>query len=293
MTTSSADRKYFKRDGWIEVDGFDIPKGLDMKFEVPMKADVSINFKASVMGLSKENCNALAQHVFWKNINNPASKSVRVYAGYDGSSGGTGAYKIAEGLVWYAMVRSPPAMWMDFRCMNMFAKNCFAESEKTVSGATVEGLFMEIAQTFGYRGVMFAPAGSRNAKTRQFTIRSNPKLTINEFCSAYGFQCTVDDSTLYANATDGGAKDAYSKRNVEAVVDRDHGLLQWTVNDFKGAKARCRLNREYRMFQWVDVKSEMMPNTGGRLFVTGVRHVGHLRGAEWYTELELLRTDYN
>ena len=73
------------------------------------------------------------------------------------------------------------------------------------------------------------------------------------------------------------------------IINIESGLLMVGNVDAAGAKIRVRLNDTYSLFSWIKLESKLIPKASGYYFVLSKTHKGHLRGEEWYTELELIR----
>ena len=73
------------------------------------------------------------------------------------------------------------------------------------------------------------------------------------------------------------------------IINIESGLLMVGNVDATGAKIRVRLNDTYSLFSWIKLESQLIPKASGYYFVLSKTHKGHLRGEEWYTELELRR----
>ena len=56
-----------------------------------------------------------------------------------------------------------------------------------------------------------------------------------------------------------------------------------------GAVVRTRLDDSSGIFSWIDLRSSLVPSANGKYVIIRKKHVGHLRGNEWYTEFETIR----
>ena len=59
--------------------------------------------------------------------------------------------------------------------------------------------------------------------------------------------------------------------------------------DIAGATIRTRLDDSSKLFSWINLQSVIIPKANGLYVVIKKKHKGHLRGGEWFTELETIR----
>lgn len=281
---STKGQRFWNRIGWLDIEGYGSPPiGLDFKFEVRKIGNVYPSFKASILGLSSANINALT---VW----NPsdafkAAREISVFAGYedDGSPA-----EICRGYVMRAMPTPPPEMWMNFECMFQLEGKDVVEEPYTMF-ATIDEI---VRQLWAESGIIVSMARSANYNRTSkslFTFEGSKDLLIERFCDKFGFIAVYEDTSTATIYNRKPWRYSEPDPNRINVINTDTGLLMVGNVDMTGAKVRTRLNDRYGLCEWVRLESRLIPKASGYYFVMEKKHVGHLRGKDWYTELRLVR----
>lgn len=283
MSDSTLGQKYWNRAGYLEIEDFGkLPEGLDIKFDVRKYGNFNVQFSAGVLGLSSYHINELT---VW----NPrdaleSTREIKVFAGYESDSL---KFPIAKGFIFTARPTPPPEMWIDFNCMISIKNKVPVEEEEHMRGAEIIKVAERICKLNGY-SFTWKSSIAKNAKVN-FMISGSADGLVKHFENAFNVVAVLgdkDDITFYDNK-------AWNRmsvpNNISSVINTETGLLMVGNIDLGGATVRTRLNDRYQLFDWVRLESSLIPKANGNYFVLSKRHVGHLRGNEWYTELELIR----
>lgn len=286
---STNGQRFWNRVGWVDIEGYGIPPvGLDFKFEVEKIADVYPSFKVSVLGLSSNNINALT---VW----NPhdaisISREISVFAGYEDDGITT---PICRGFVFNALPTPPPEMWMNFECL-MSLKNKIPipqDLEEPISNGVLQDVVERIEKITGFKVSWFSKNYEIDTPA-SFTFDMSRDLVIKAFTEKYNLMAIYgDDYTVsfhdrksWLNTIPDPTRDDIP------VINLESGLLMVGNVNIAGAKIRVRLNDRFRLMQWVKLESKLIPSASGMYCVLSKKHVGHLRGKEWYTELDMIRS---
>lgn len=276
-------QKYWDRIGHIEIEGYGkIADGLDFKFEVEKIGDMYATFRAGVLGLSMPHIHALTE---WNNIEAGVKhRGIRIYAGYSSS---VGEKKLVDGYIMNAAPTSPPEMWLNIEGMTSLRKSTTVKEPRTVSGSREE-VFSEVCREMGMPSRWDAVRIDRGGDI-EFKIDGQISSLAERIARAFGGIVYDDDGT--AVLADKHAQ--YIRPNYEPqVIDIDHGLIGVPSVSIVGAVIRTRLNDSFKLYSWVNLKSSIMPKANGIYLVQSKKHVGHLRGNEWYTELDTVRKGF-
>lgn len=278
--------KYWNRVGWIEIDGVEIPtRGLDIKFDVEKIGDVYPKWNASILGLSLD---TIRKITVW----NPAvaaskMRGIRVYAGYDGI---VGPKLLVKGTIMHAIPTSPPEMWLNMSGFMSMKDRRMISAPYKLRGKSKEEIFFEICNKLGKKG-RYEVKYDEYAWIKhgyQFSMEGMYGDLPTRFANQFDLVVYLDDETLVATDKNGQMK-PQPKMSSPEIIDIDHGLISVAGIDIKGATIRTRLNDSYNLMSWVRLQSELIPSANGDYYVIKKRHVGHLRGNDWYTELTTVR----
>lgn len=285
---SGFSEKYWGRAGHIEIDGVTVPtNGLDFKFDIEKIGDVYPKWKASILGLSLD---TIRKITVW----NPAvavsqMRGIRIYAGYNGI---IGEKLLCNGTIMNAMPTQPPEMWLNMSGMMSFKDRRMISEPYKIRNKTKEEIFKEICGKIG-KPCRYEVKNDQYAKIKgfQFVFEGMYGDLPAKFAAQFDFIVYLDDDTLVC--TDKNAQlQKPKKRSKPEIIDIEHGLISVAGVDVKGATIRTRLNDSYKLMDWVELHSELVPSANGVYYVIKKHHVGHLRGDDWYTELTTIRKAY-
>ena len=280
---STLGQRYYNRVGHLEIEDFgNLPEGLDIKFDVKKFGNFNVQFSAGVLGLSSDHVNELT---VWNPVDALSnSREIKVFAGYESDSLKS---PLAKGFIFKAMPTPPPEMWVNFDCM-LSIKNKFPiEQEEHMMNVGIGEVAQKICKLNEY-DFTWKSEIPKDTKVN-FMISGSPDDLVKRFEVAFNIVAVLDDKntiTFYDNK-------AWNKlsvpNNISTVINTETGLLMVGNVDMAGATVRTRLNDRYQLFDWVRLESSLIPKANGNYFVLSKRHVGHLRGNEWYTELQMIR----
>lgn len=279
---------FWGRTGYVEIEGAGKTYGnegggttLDFKFDVTKYGSMYSDFKVSILGL---NSNTINQLTVWKPQDAASERrQVKVYAGYDVDGKPN---LIAQGGVWSALPDPPPEMWLNMSCLHSLDKKIPVEKPRTVEG-TVRELFDQVAMEMGYTSRMWNVQKDFRNDKYSFKIDGMKSDLAWKFAQKCNLIVFDDDGMLTATDTKG---EKLPPKN-PIPVNIDTGLLAVGNVAVAGATIRVRLSTRYKLYTWVDLKSQLIPKASGLYYIIKIRHVGHMRGDEWYTELEMIRED--
>ena len=283
---STQAQKYWGRTGYVEIEGANNtfgnesgPYRLDFKFDVTKFGSFYNEFSVGILGLNHETINELT---VW----NPQdavsqARQVKVYAGYE--SDGKPSL-LLEGGIWRAFPTPPPEMWLNMDCMSWIAKKEPLDEPGMVHG-TPQEIFEKVAKEVGSPPYWGIPP-MKNAKPTSFMMTGTKDLQPERFAQKFNLCVYREDGVLKCIENHGEREN--TPTDVQDV-DIDTGLLSVGNLTIAGATVRVRLNTRYTLNSWINLKSTLIPKASGLYYVIKIRHVGHLRGDEWYTELTCLR----
>lgn len=280
---STLGQRFFNRVGHLEIEDFGaLPEGLDIKFDVRKYGNFNVQFSAGVLGLSSDHINELT---VWNPVDAlKNSREIKVFAGYESDKQKS---PIARGFIFKAMPTPPPDMWINFECMISIKNKIPIEEEEHMRNVEIIKVAEKICRLNGYKFI-WKSAISKSARVN-FMVSGSADGLIKNFERAFNVVAVLgdeDDISFYDNK-------AWNRfevpNNISTVINTETGLLMVGNVDMAGATVRTRLNDRYQLFDWVRLESSLIPKANGNYFVLSKRHVGHLRGNEWYTELQMLR----
>lgn len=293
-------RTYWNRTGYLKIQMDDgtmkqfggVGEMFDMKFDGLKFGDFYSTFKCSILGLTREHINALT--VWDKGQAIKRKRYLEVYAGY--SSNGDDMNKpIFAGYVMNAIPTSPPEMWMNFECIRAWDKDQCVTNVGTMRNASPREILQKIAEIleldFNLTSFM-ASSISWDKKEYSFGFSGKKKTQLTyDFAHQFNCICIDQNGTLIAADKREWLK---APRHITREISQDTGMLAVGNVDIAGAKIVHRLDNTFALLSWVDVKSRLIPNMDARpYFVRSIRHIGHLRGEQWQTEIELIRQGAN
>lgn len=293
-------RTYWNRTGYLKIqmdnEGMQQFGGegemFDMKFDGLKFGDFYSTFTCSILGLSREHINALT--VWDKGQALQKKRYIEVYAGYS-SNGDDMSKPIFAGYVMNAIPTSPPEMWMNFECIRAWDKDQCVTGVETMRDASPRQILQKIAEIlevdFNITSFMSSTIKWDEEKYA-FSFAGKKKVQLT-YDFAHQFNCICIDQNGTIVAVDRREWLRAPKR-IAREVSQDTGMLAVGNVDIAGAKVVHRLDNTFSLLSWVDVKSRLIPNMDARpYYVRAFRHMGHLRGDKWQTELELIRQGAN
>lgn len=284
---ADANKVYWNRVGHVEIADSNnnlIPYyGLDFKFNIQKFGHIYVEFDVSVLGLSLDSIKDLT--VLGPQQAMEKRREIRVFAGYEDG----GEVEIARGSIWYARPTNPPEMWMNFKCRK------YLDFDSTIQGVsriekdkTRWDAFNAMADILDLTPLWEAQRVDKQEKLgAAVNFNGQNKLHIaDQFAKRFGLIIYEDDGCLIAQdkdiAENGGGGNTHT-------LDMDHGLLSIGNIDLFGGDITARLNDSYKLFDWIQLDSIIIPDANARYLVTAKNLIGHFRGNEWFTRYRLLR----
>ena len=260
---------FWNRIGYVEIENDDgkmvrfggSHDGLDFKFDIQYSGDVATRFSCGILGLGMDTIQRLTVWNYAQAMSR--ARKIAIYAGYEKDGL---ARQVAYGIITRAIPTSPPEMWLNFECL--IGSPSFAKMN-----------------SFDSR--WDAKTVPPTQKVKHFYIGEAPVWMITKFASRIGVLIYTDGNTLVA--ADRYAWLTSKVIRAEDTINVNSGLLAIGNIDLKGATIQCRLNTKARLMTWIRVESVIMPSANNDYYVIAKRHVGHYRGKEWYTELQMIR----
>ena len=280
---------FWNRIGYVEIENDDgemvrfggSHDGLDFKFDIQYTGDVATRFTCGILGLGMDTIQRLTVWNFAQAMSR--QRKIAIYAGYEKDGL---ARQVAYGIITRAIPTSPPEMWLNFECL--IGSPSFDPSDgKCLKDKTVAEILDVLAKMNSFDSRWDAKTVPPTKKVKHFYVGEAPVWLITKFASRIGVLIYTDGSTLVA-----ADKYAWLTNEVvkaEDVINVYSGLLAIGNIDLKGATIQCRLNTKARLMTWIRVESVIMPSANNNYYVIAKRHVGHYRGKEWYTELQMIR----
>ena len=285
MSNKSKGQLFWNRTGWVDIEGYGKPPvGLDFKFEVKKYGNIYSKFSVGILGLNSSNINAMTVYNPVDAVNQ--GREISVFAGYEAD--GVPAM-ICKGTVMNAMPTPPPEMWMNFECMPYLKNKIPIENVEPMYNKPISEVVQKICDMMGFKYFW-----------RSLNVKESTKINFNfTGCRDTALTKLAEGLNLVVILGDNNDVYFYDKkawntipipRPIDiSIINIESGLLMVGNVDATGAKIRVRLNDTYGLFSWIKLESKLIPKASGYYFVLSKTHKGHLRGEEWYTELELIR----
>lgn len=277
---------YWNRAGHIAIEGNDGEmhsyggtNGLDFKFSGEKVGDIYAQFECSILGLSGRTINELT---VW----NPAEaftrqRKIQVFAGYE--DGGI-ENPIFEGIIVEAIPTSPPEMWLNFKCLHLGDFTNIVSNPKQFKDTSLSQIFDEVGAELGLE--TFWTAWKVNPTTKgDFNLEGPLRTLAERFASQFNVTVYEEDGTLYCRDKRPQFDEPESIRDISLNT----GMISIGKIDIAGATIRTRLDDSSKLFSWINLQSVIIPKANGLYVVIKKKHKGHLRGGEWFTELETIR----
>ena len=285
MSNKSKGQLFWNRTGWVDIEGYGKPPvGLDFKFEVKKYGNIYSKFSVGILGLNSSNINAMT-------VYNPVDaanqgREIRVFAGYEADGVPS---MICKGTVMNAMPTPPPEMWMNFECMPFLKNKIPINDVEPMYNKPISEVAKKICDMMGFKYFW-----------RSLNVKESTKINFNfTGCRDTALTKLAEGLNLVVILGDNNDVYFYDKKAWNVVplprpidipiINIESGLLMVGNVDATGAKIRVRLNDTYSLYSWIKLESKLIPKASGYYFVLSKTHKGHLRGEEWYTELELIR----
>ena len=297
----------------------------DIKFDVDVKLTITPKFSVDILGLSKSTIEALT---IWDVTQAFADqRPFRLYAGYAGTDGQKKAELIAAGIILSAIpVGPPPEIWMHFECMtngesiipeynpDYSAPDGGSDSAGDPGESSSKSINVEsddVGETVGEntKREINAAANAINAeKVKDLRAEKQdgeghvaddcPGSTAAQMAenaskkSRLRISVRTDPTGETDRITVVVDNENWEKREDEAKEELsiETGLLSITVVNFLQATATRLLDTGLQILDICKVDSVYLNSYDGNFLVLGVRHTGHFRGNEWFTQLSLLKS---
>ena len=285
MSNKSKGQLFWNRTGWVDIGGYGKPPaGLDFKFEVKKHGNIYSKFSVGILGLNSSNINAMTVYNPVDAVNQ--GREISVFAGYEADGVPS---MICKGTVMNAMPTPPPEMWMNFECMPFLKNKIPIDDVEPMYNKPISEVAQKICDMMGFKYFW-----------RSLNVNESTKINFNfTGCRDTALTKLADGLNLVVILGDNNDVYFYDKkawntipikRSIDIpIINIESGLLMVGNVDAAGAKIRVRLNDTYSLFSWIKLESRLIPKASGYYFVLSKTHKGHLRGEEWYTELELIR----
>lgn len=280
---------FYKRIGYVLIEGADGSmrrygdSELDIKFSGEKVGSIYSDFEVGILGLSSETINELT--VWDKEKAIAASRRIEVFAGY--ADGGI-EHPLFSGVIIEAMPTNPPEMWMNFKCKNLSGGVRESRSNVLEEGIAIGELFRWIAEDLGYEGSWQWKSSRNPTEKVSFVMSRLATDNAERFAQTFGLVVYEDGGILYAR-----------DRNIQfeepsspvIQINQDTGMLALGNITLSGATIKTRLSDRAMLGTWIYITSKIVPKANGYYVVMRKKHTGHLRGEEWFTELQAIRKD--
>ena len=285
MSDKSKGQLFWNRTGWVDISGYGKPPvGLDFKFEVKKYGNIYSKFSVGILGLNSSNINAMTVYNPVDAVNQ--GREIRVFAGYEADGVPS---MICKGTVMNAVPTPPPEMWMNFECMPFLRNKIPIDDVEPMYNKPISEVAQKICDMMGFKYFW-----------RSLNVKESTKINFNfTGCRDTALTRLADGLNLVVILGDNNDVYFYDKKAWNTIpiprpidipiINIESGLLMVGNINAYGAKIRVRLNDTYSLFSWIKLESKLIPRASGYYFVLSKTHKGHLRGEEWYTELELIR----
>lgn len=286
------ENNYWKRVGYVRIEmsdgsmksfGGSSGDGLDFKFQIEKFAsNIAVGFNVSILGLSVQTINELT---VWDTVQAyKRRRKIEVYAGYEDS----GIHSpLVSGFIINAIPSPPPDMWLNMECMGNSAIYSLVDSPIVLQNKTRKEIVNYVAGLLGMKVEWNVRQSNRDGIVRAFTIEGSVERILDNITNSFDIVLIMSADRIIAYD-----KNFYNNPSAKLdskVVDKERGLLALGNVTLVGADITVRLNDLYRLLDWVDLRSTLIPNANGLYVISRLIHVGHFRGKEWHTQLNMFR----
>lgn len=293
--------------------------GLDFRFRANRivnsgNEQVVPSVSLSILGLNANSVNELARfcgdaEYLKRDI------SVGVEVGYENDP--AGMQELFHMPLWRANPSPPPDNWLELTLKPYFIRGGlksweFIRTQGSFGGGgkfNVRNLLQAIEKAYGLHFLIHNEAKDFVNKqvVNFFGCSGGEQGAIDALRKKYPQLVFVLDPKKIESGTQRGncyydvhwVYDKHPKRNIWKV-DKDHGMIglpQYTGGTLgnKFVKVRILMNPSVDAFDLIELKSEIVRDFTDIYRVRTISHSGHLRGNEWYTDLECdqIRLDDN
>lgn len=258
----------------------------DIKFDIEKVGIFVTKFSASILGLGGDTINNLT--VWDLNESIKRGRRIEVFAGYNilGAGAQPDVSMVGAGYIMTSRPTNPPNRWMDFNCIVGSANQDPVQNPHEEKGADVKTIFEVICELNGRK-----PNFSRmkqeelNKAVPSYVFEGPPCKMFDKFMRSFNVRM-LDNGEFVTLVP---MRERYEKPVNASTVSIDNGLIDTVEITQAGAVIRMRMNERYSLFDWVRLESAVNSKYNGYYYIIKQRHVGHLRGGEWFTEYRMLR----
>lgn len=252
---------------------------LDIRFSGEKVGDMCFAFECGILGLD---VNRIKDLTVW-NVVGAFSKPrrIEVYAGY---GKGFVPRPIFAGVIVEAIPTSPPEMWLNMKCLNIGADYGYViQQPEHMSGEYIGKIFQRICDIMKLE-MSWETSLSQTARG-DFVIEGPIAKLPSSFADTFGVKVVEEWGVLRCISS----KPQFNKPSHTRLISTETGMLAVGNITTAGAVVRTRLDDSSGIFSWIDLRSSLVPSANGKYVIIRKKHVGHLRGNEWYTEFETIR----
>ena len=270
----------------IQYGGIDANRSYDIKFDVERFGMYYSKFKVSILGLSSDTISRLTEWDEYAAYER--HRAVEVYAGYYIETNGRKVPRvacIASGFILRSIATNPPERWLEMTCLKELA-NKNPVTPTTAENLSVEDIFDIICKLNNRTSDTSRLSEQEKNKTvGSFTFEGSASSLFYKFQS--DFKMRLKDNGTSVSAIP--MSEFREEPSDATIISIDNGLIDSLNIDQKGIKLRLRLNTNFDIFQWTHVMSMVNPKYNGYYYIISMRYIGHLRGNEWFVELDTQR----
>lgn len=290
--------------------------GIDIKFSVHFIGTAQMNYASiGICNLAKEDINFLTTWKRWNKIEaSQERKLVRLFAGYEDD-----VSMIYEGFITQAVPTLPPDVWLNCVVLQNYDYKTEVQSIAIDEPMSQKDLFNQIANWLGLKL-------SWESKISEVANKIIPRISwsgtkwklVEKLQEMSGTDVYIDSGRLVVS--DRGERNIdYTLRETQAQIDmlsQDKVTLKdfpvgktfsynlknivaykWEVSERNGmlgipmrypmgVTVRMLLNNKIRSGDAILLNSEKYSGANGIFYVNQIKHVGHLRGNDYYTEIQ-------
>lgn len=204
-------------------------------------------------------------------------KRIRIFAGYSDTSVGL----IFDGDIIEALPTIPPDIAL--RCK---ARSGAYNNSTMISKSVTEPIYVKdlLKQAGSWTGLTINDHTTTDRKIGGFYYTGSVTQLIGQLNDIPDIIAYEDDGNLWV----------VDKKNTDTglqmrVINKNSGMIEMPQPDALGIEVKVLLDPAIKLGQQIKVESEMIPACNGVYTVYELKHTGHLRGNEFYTDIKARR----
>lgn len=251
--------------------------GIDIQFQVEKHLGAVMNeANITIYNLTREDIEYLTTFTSqW--IAYQQRKRIRIFAGYEDTSVGL----IFDGDIVEALPSMPPDIALRCKARSGAYNNSTMISKSITEPIAVKDL---LQQAGSWTGLTINDHTTTDKKVNGFYYTGSVTQLIGQLNDIPDIIAYEDDGTLWVV----DKKDTNTGMQMR-VINKDSGMIDIPQPNALGINVKMLLDPAIKLGQQIKVESSLIPACNGIYTIYELKHSGHLRGNEFYTDITARR----